>query len=389
MTTPYRGAASRPLVVVAVWMGSRVGHDILAGASDFGYSRGWRILRVDITAGMNAGVISQMNPSGLVVQLMSRTFVPQIRALALPTVNVSNGIADSEFPSVVSDDRLVGRLAADYFLAKGYKHFAFCGETELRTCALRLEGFRSTLASRSLAPQVMSEGIDFNRVFLSPQLFEGVRNWLLGLPKPVAIFAWSDTTAEALLEISQQAGLRVPQDIALLGVNDDYAANLTPQSAVSSIRLNAREMGYRAARALQRILSSRNAPSGTEHVAPIKVVERRSSEHYNVSDPSVNEALRYIRTNLADTLDVSELASKVGLSRRVLEKRFRAALGASPYDRILHYRIEKAKDLILSTSLKMEEIANLCGFIDGRHLSIIFRKRTGTSPSSLRSHLAI
>ena len=180
-------------------------------------------------------------------------------------------------------------------------------------------------------------------------------------------------------------GIRIPQEISLLGVNNDFGRQLEDESqSISSIELAGHAIGYNAARVLGEWLQG-NAPKQTLSLPPVRIVERRSTDFHAVPDLAVRAGLRFIRQNCQRAIGVEDMARAAMVSRRILEKRFRRLLQTSPYAELMRCRLDRAKEFLLDTNLKLEEIAQLCGFDNGSNFSLFFRGKAGCCPSLFRA----
>jgi len=279
----------------------------------------------------------------------------------------------------------VGQMAAAFFQRRGFTRFAYCGVEKHRSSRLRYKGFRDKLATWDYAPDEM----------ILPELPEGgtpslravdrVGQWLRGLTGPVALFGFNDAIARAVAEACSEHDLKIPDDVAVLGVDNDDTQLGFSAVALSSIELNRRLIGLQAAKRLRARVLSRDVGSETERVPPLKIVARGSTDKLAVNDPVVAEALDYITEHLANAIYVDDIAREVGVSRRSLEVRFRAALETSVYAEVQRQQLDRARVLLQeSPRMTIAEVAYACGFQDARHLNVACRKKLGCTPGSLR-----
>jgi LacI family transcriptional regulator len=218
-------------------------------------------------------------------------------------------------------------------------------------------------------------------------LDRAVARWLTLLHKPVGVLAPNDVWAYQLLEVCRQKALRVPDDVALVGVdNDDLLCGLA-RPPLTSVATPAERVGYEAAALLDRLMASPGRADGAPPLPPLPplgVVARQSTDVLMVDDPAVAAAVRFIRERACTPIGVEDLLRAVPLPRRTLERRFRAALGRGPGEEIRRTRVERARYLLGASRSSMGEVARAAGFADAKHFCVAFRRHTGQSPSSYR-----
>jgi LacI family transcriptional regulator len=208
--------------------------------------------------------------------------------------------------------------------------------------------------------------------------------WLVELRLPAAVFAIKDCLAHRLVRVCLAAGLRVPQDIAILGCSNDEFLCTVSQPPISSIALPFAALGYEAAKLLDAAMTSVSVPQKTE-LPPLGVITRQSTDPAAQAEPALATALRFIRDNATKRIGVDDIAAASGLSRSSLERRFRAVLGRSPLAELLRERLERAQHLLVNSEFSIKEIARAAGFHDVRHLSVTFRQKTGITPGNYRA----
>jgi LacI family transcriptional regulator len=205
---------------------------------------------------------------------------------------------------------------------------------------------------------------------------------LASLPKPVALFTWSG--GREVIHACQDAGLRVPEEIAVLNGSEDELLSEFSPIPVSGIEAGSQRIGYQAAALLKRLMQGRAVPSRPIRVPPIGVITRQSTETMAISDQALVAALAFIRENVMHPIQVSDVALRAGLSRRVLERRFLETLGCSPAVLIGRVRLDQVKALLVATDLPVNEVAESCGFCSAEYMTAVFRKHLRTTPLRYR-----
>lgn len=217
---------------------------------------------------------------------------------------------------------------------------------------------------------------------------ERLAGWIERLPKPVGILVFSDDVCVHLVRLCEEARVRIPEDLALLGASTDETRLALSSLPISNIEFNTREIGRRAGRLLLEIVEGRLDGPEESPVPPLRVVTRRSTDRFAVDDPLVARAVGFIREHVTDAISVSDVLRATACARRRLEMRFRAALKRSIYGEIQRQRFERAIELMAEPGWSLTEIAYDAGFRNSRHLSVAFRAHLRTTPGAFREKLA-
>jgi LacI family transcriptional regulator len=326
-------------------------------------------------------------PQGIIHHSRPGRAADWLAARGISHVNVGRNVEERETASVISDDEAVGRSAAEYFLGRGYRNFAYTGFPGHGYSTARGSGFLRRVEEAGLQAAAIGLNEPDSAAAWKGMLKE-TPGFLKSLPLPCALFCCNDARARMMAVEALRAGLRIPEDLAILGVdNDDFTCVLSPVP-LSSVEPDCETIGRTAARVVLELIAGRGPDRGESvpviRIPPVRVVERRSTDALAVSDDQVARALRFIHAHALEPIDVEMIAREAGLARRKLERAFRAHTGASPYAEILRLRIEHAKALLTTTGRKVSEIAEECGFATGPEFSVAFRKRVGRSPLQYR-----
>lgn len=275
-----------------------------------------------------------------------------------------------------------GVMAAKFFLNRGYRNFAFYGFKGAIWSRERADGYSHEIEKQGYKLAVLEndnkdkEEWSYNHTVLG--------NWLQSLPKPVALFACDDHFALQISETCNVHNINVPDDIAILGVdNDDLLCNIS-DPPLSSIVLDVENGGYNAGKLLHQLITKEITEPFNIVVNPLIIERRKSTEKYAVSDKNIRTILNYIEKNYANHLSVEELVKQVPLSRRVLEKKFKEETGESLYQYIQNYRIDQFTRLLITTDYSLFEAALQSGFENYKNVSRVFRKYKSLSPAEYR-----
>lgn len=325
---------------------------------------------------------------GIAANISSSEEADVLRRLNVPVINLSQATSEfRNFPTVEVDSTDLAATAAQHFLEHGFRNFAFFDPFPGRVfMAERGAAFRDYLADRGYECSVYENFVLFPTYAPKDLLTDmdlPIVEWLEQLPKPVGVFCGMDRAGRKLSWICNLAGIHVPEDVAVLGVdNFDFVCETSfPQ--LSSIRVPAEQLGYRAAELLDLMIEGGTPPKLTLLPAA-GVVVRQSTDVMAIDDRAVATALRFIRTHFTERISVSDVARAAGTNRRSLERRFKTALRRTPLQEIHRMMIEHASDLLRDTDASIPDIASKSGFRDGNHLNIVFRKATRLSPSAFR-----
>ena len=289
-----------------------------------------------------------------------------------------------------------GQLAARHFITHRMTNFAFCGWEGLRFSMAREDAYVRTLKHNRYTCQVyrspkrtmkdyVESSVQRERLVLPPDDV-AIRKWLKALPKPAGVFCANDLRAWQVNEICRRSGIDVPQQVAILGADNDSVPCLFSNPTLSSVDTDTFGTGYRAAETLHALLSGGRHPSGSAPVLirPIGVESRDSTAVYPVDPPWLAIALRHIRSNVAKGLTASEVAEVAGRSYVAVEKAFKQKLGTTIQKEIMASRLEAAQHLLAATHRPLAEIAKLSGFRSVQYLCLCFQKQFGASPLAYR-----
>jgi LacI family transcriptional regulator len=340
------------------------------------------------------------NPDGIICQIYGDRLAKVYRDTGKPVVELFESRAKSEFPRILPDDVATGELAARHFLERGFRHFAYFGAPWMLWSRERESGFRGEIerAFRKRAESGRandsgpftfksygSVGDSVAAAFAGPKerRAAAMGEWLRSLPRQVALFSANDSWGFELLQAAREAGLQVPEDVAILGVDDEALLCEIAHPPLSSIRIGAEQIGRIAVTLLDQLLRHKRPPAQIPRVAPIEVVTRQSTDVLAVDDADVAAALRHIRQHAVEGLSVKQLLDEVAVNRRTLERRFVSVLGHTPLEEIRRIRLERAK-VLLQTDLPIYEVAQRCGFATPEYMATSFLQSTGMTPTAYR-----
>jgi LacI family transcriptional regulator len=386
---------SKTLRISAVLPLAGHGQRILAGAVQrFGTARRlWSLRPVDPDSPLVIEELEQWAPKGVMVLNSQDKVIEWCRKNDIPYISMLGGrdsLAKHHYNACI-DDLAVGKVAAEYFLHRGYRIFAFVGNGNYAFSLERQDGFESTLrASGIKVHDFIHSTPEFEERPKPRMLYHtAMAQWLKGLPKPTALFAGNDWEALAVIQACNENGIRVPDDVAVLGANDDKLVCRLCLPRISSVKLPFSRLGQEAATML--LAATRSAKSAAEPkttlLPPISVISRNSSVEYNVSNPVVRQALDMMRAEIRRPFKIHHLLKHIGVSRPSLERYFKEELGETPLVTLRKLRLDRAKTLLADTQLNNAEIAAQTGFTSNIRFVTAFKQMVGITPGSYRENL--
>lgn len=319
---------------------------------------------------------------GVLAAINTREEAEAALALGIPTVNVSSALTSIDVPTAIVDNPAIGRLAGEYLLSRGFRSFAFYGLKTVRYSADRYAGFAESIDSLGLSCACYHDEATFGLKDSSwTRQHDALAEWLPTLKRPCGLLAVSDYRARLALDACRHAGISVPDELAIVGVDNERVGCEHASPTLSSVARNDDLEGYRAAELLDRMMQGKADVGDATPTAPLGVVERESSSSYAVSDPRLRAALDYISEHLGDPITIDELTEQAEVSRRWLEYAFREELGQTPYQYLRRKRLSLAKRLLVDDgNAKVHEIARRTGFSSAKQLTNAFQQEFEMSP---------
>ncbi len=380
--------AARRVIAVVQWADMTCFREVLRGINAFANATASWQMHFFTPSDNYESFLEQQKPDGLVLGLIDRERARRAVELVPRTVGVCGfqlaGLND--VTTFESDDERVGEVGAQHFLRKGYRDFAFVGNSVAWSLA-RARGFERALRDADYTCAQLQQEWEppaAGRGWHSTDRVGQLLAWLRSLKWPLALMVHNDLRARAVAQICRDEGIRVPDDIAILGVdNDDLDCELS-DPPLSSVAVPWRRIGYEAASLLEEMLEGERPEPRVVNVPPIGVVERQSTDSIAVSDPDVGAAVRYIREHAHERITVEDVLKAVPIGRRSLEKRFRASLDRSPLEEIRRVHVERAKQLLEATDLSINDVARRSGFGGSTWFTEAFHDLVGESPAQYR-----
>ena len=381
--------ASIPKVMLLLEKSRAYSRGLLRGIAKYSHLHGPWTFYEEPPFYMNAGgkkqSLDQLKDWGVDGIIMRDTEKSQsIISLGLPTIVTDLRGEFSGSPIIKTDDLAIGKMAAEYMLKLGFRHFAFCGFEKVFWSADRQNSFAETIEQAGF--KLNSYKQPKSRARRSPAYeLTIIADWLKSLHKPVGLMACNDDRARYVIEACKIAGLHVPEQMAVIGVDNDELICDFSNPRLSSVALNLERSGYEAAELLDKMMARKVKPADQKIIVPpSQIVPRQSTDILAIDDNDVANAVRFIRQNAKDRIQVSDVVNAVGVSRRGLERRFRRVLGSSVLDEIRRVRVEHVAQMLMETNLSIGQISLALNFPSIEHISRFFSQEKGMSPLAYR-----
>lgn len=341
----------------------------------------FRIVSIHRPTGELLELLRGLRPGGLITEWLPDVTETLLK-LGLPTV-----IADTDFsyPGVVSvdvDDRAVGAAAAEAFQQAGFRSFACLGNGTPYS-GQRIDGFlQAADAPVSVHTETAFSDARYSEHFTAPS--PALCAWLESLPKPVGIFAVHDPLGRFLCSTCQELGLAVPEQVAVIGANNDELVCGLSHPMLSSVSIPWDAIGALVGESMQGLLNGQRAPAAPILVPPGGVVMRHSANYLAVDDPQLRRAMSYLSERMQDPISVGLMCGELRIARRSVERKFKEFYRCTPWEMLCRLRVARAKELLAQTNHPVGRIAELCGFTDPERMAVVFKRLTGEAPSSFR-----
>ncbi|MCB1123060.1 MAG: DNA-binding transcriptional regulator [Verrucomicrobiae bacterium] len=321
--------------------------------------------------------------------ILTRTFTPEmarvIRESGLPAIELRSPKLCPGLPFCGMNNQRLGTLVAKHFLNRGYRKFAAYTLDIEPFFRERISNYRRTLAGEGHACDALPAEEDGHPGDWEKNQ-ERLVNWLLGLPKPVGIFAANDQLGVRLLDACQRAGLHVPEEIAVVGAENEVTLCEFASPTLTSVAFNGREVGYQAAEALDRLMSGQSLKEREMLIESPGIVTRESSDDLVIEDLLIRDAVKLIRERALDGTNVNDVCRILHVSRSTLERRMKQALGRPPKAELLRIRFKEVERLLQETDLTIEAISDQTGFAHCHYMQNHFKRRYGLTPGEFRKN---
>lgn len=322
---------------------------------------------------------------GIIAAIANPADARVARRLGKPVVNMSASTAQSAFPRVMPDHYGMGRLAAEHLLERGLRRLAYCGFAGLWFSELRRQGFVDRAAKAGVPCQVLELPVSRDDTQDWQRRIAPLTQFLQEIVPPVGLLAVQDYRARTLVDECHRLGLRIPHDVAVVGIDDDPTVCEYCQPTITSVSRNAWRLGHETAALLDRLMEGGSPPGDDILVPSDGIVARQSTDTIAVDDAHVAAAVHFIHDHPELSYGVDRVVEAARVSRRLLEVRFRRTFGCSIYDYICRQRLERARRLLAAPDrMKLNKLAAFCGFSSLEQMRLVFKRFLGMSPLEYR-----
>jgi len=327
--------------------------------------------------------LADWNGNGIIARIENRSIADALRALNLPIVDMSAARLIPSLPWFETDDGAVAHLAAEHLLERGFKNFAYAGDSRFNWSKWRGEHFHNCIHAAGF--ECLSYDAGSRKGSGQKEAIDVLTQWVADLPKPVGIMACYDFLGQQVLDACRRLDVAVPDEAAVIGVdNDDLLCELA-DPPLSSVVPNTYRTGYEAAALLDQMMAGKKVKGETHLIPPLEVLTRQSTDVLAIHDRNIARAINYIRKNACSGINVQDVIKAVPQSRRLLEKKFKKLLGRTPHEEIFRVQVDRVKQLLTATDLPLEEISERAGFTHVEYLSVAFKREVGVPPSRYRA----
>ncbi|MHC5183205.1 MAG: DNA-binding transcriptional regulator [Planctomycetota bacterium] len=370
-------------VILNIETSRAYGRGLLHGINVYSIAEGsWSFYQV--AGGRDRGLpnLADWGADGAIVRETKDT--DKVLSMEVPTVVcVDKNVTSHADITLTTDQQQIAQLAAHHFLERKFKNFAFSGPNRLWWVQERGEHFSKAVADAGFKADVFEHSTPSGKLTWSKAQTRMVQ-WLQSLPKPVALMAANDDHSQYIVEACKVAGLAVPSEVAVLGVDNDTMVCEFTRPSLSSVHLDTQCAGYHAAELLDKLMRGETVDQREIKVAATHVAARASTDIMAIEDSLVAEAIQYIRSHCRDLVQVSDVADAVSISRSVLDRRFRKAFGSSVQKEIRRLRVEQIAKLLIETDMSITQISMAMHFTGIEHIGRYFKKEMGLSPLQYR-----
>lgn len=320
---------------------------------------------------------------GIIARVENTAIARAVKRLRIPIVDVSAARLAPSLPWVETDDVSIAKIAAEHLLERGFKHFGYCGDDRFNWSIWRQKRFEELIqiAGHSCSACCASARRSVNE----ENEIGNIAKWVAGLPRPAGIMACYDYRGRQVLNACRRFGIAVPDEVAVIGVdNDDLLCDLA-DPPMSSVIPNTYRTGYEAAALLARMMAGERVKAEAHLIAPVGVATRQSTDVLAIEDRNIAAAVRFIREHACDNINVKDILKAAPQSRRLLEYRFKKLIGRTPHEEIIRVQLNHVKLLLAESDMSLERIAERAGFAHVEYLSTVFHREEGLPPGRYRA----
>lgn len=375
-----------PHVALIIETSKIYGREILRGVASFiQVNPGWSVFATERGHDdPDPRWLESWNGAGIITRSMDLEQCRLAKERGIAVVSLRHLVDQPEFPTLLPDQEIIARRVVDHFLERGVSNFGYVGVSGRKGWErMRRKAFLNTLNEKgdyhiALRPELADLELSWE------EEQEQIVSWVKGLPKPIGVMVAHDTQGIQIIDACRRAGIQVPDEVAIVSVDNDPALCELSSPPLSSLDQHVHRLGFEAAKTLDRMMKGEEVAANNYFVEPGHVVVRRSSDVLAIEDERISKAIRFIRDHACENIDVESVAQTAGLSRRSLETKFRQMIKRSPLEEIQEGRYRRVRQLLLETDFVLADVAEMSGFQYQEYLVRFFKKRTGMTPGQFR-----
>jgi len=385
---------NRPRIALLVETSGGYGRNVLRGIADYSRLNGpWSFYVLPRGHEQSLPDMKQWRGTGIIARIESKAIATAIAAARVPVVSLdadpallASQRAELRPGEVRTNPTTSTQLAAQHLLDRGFRSFAFVGVRDQIWSMERQHAFVRIITEEHHLPCAVFDLSEKTRAHQYGRDQHELGVWLKSLPKPSGLMTCNDDCGREVLDAALLADVNVPDDIGVVGMDNDEVLCDLCNPPLSSIVPNARRVGYEAATLLHRLMNGERVAPQTILIDPVGIETRQSSDVTAIADRQVAAAIHFIREHAATRITVEDVLRAVPMSRTILERRFKQFLGRTPHDHILRVKMERAKELLASSDMPLAQVAERLGFDHVEYLSVSFKRMLGVTPSQFRAN---
>ncbi|MEM9367502.1 MAG: DNA-binding transcriptional regulator [Planctomycetota bacterium] len=380
----------KPHVALIVETSSIYGREVLAGVMRFTRScEDWSIfLQQRDLFSLPPDWLQSWSGQGIISRLSTPELRETVVRAGVPMVELTDRFDGALKADIRSDDEAIGRMAAEHLLQRGFQSFGFCGFENESWSQRRCDAFVGHVKQRGFrVEQFASPWINPEHPWEDDR--REIAEWIAAIPRPCGIMACNDLRGHQVLQACTLSGQRVPEEIAVIGVDNDELVCQFCQPPLSSVVPNAERVGFEAAVMLSKLMNGGPSPDDPLIIPPVDIITRLSTDVVAIDHAEVAAALAYIRENACRGLTVDKVLENVAVSRSTLERQLRKHLGRTPQQEIRNVQLRRVRELLVTTDLSAEQIAYRAGFDHPEYMHYVFKRVVGMTPGQYRQSVRI
>jgi|WetSurMetagenome_2_1015567.scaffolds.fasta_scaffold32278_2 LacI family transcriptional regulator len=369
-------------IILLIETSREFGRQLINGIARYSRLNGpWSFYKEPMDLKSSIPHLTSWKPDGII--LRDSMLTNEFQKLNIPIILAVHHSYSKEVPVIKTDSFSIAKMASEHLLEKGLKNFAFCGFDDSDWSIERCFYFDKLIKEAGYITDNYQPPVKIKKTDWENEQ-QHVARWIKNLPKPIGIFACNDDRGQHILEVCKMINLKVPEDVAVIGVDNDPMVCEISDPPLTSIALNVEAAGFAAAKLMDDLINKKSNLGKQIIVTPSHIIQRQSTDLLAIDNKEVALAMRYIMNNIRNKILVKDVVKETSLSRRTLEKQFKKTIRRSIYDEIRLVRVELISKLLIETDMPISQIASLFSFTEAEHISRYFKKEKGVGLREFR-----